>query len=309
MEIDRASVPANSEADAIISAHQPVVTAAAASDEAWRSLGLIDIAVAASLRDNALIPLISSGRMLGYLQVGHHVSTSPAFAPDELRLMNIVASQAAAIIENVLLVQQSRVRALRADALRRIASLAGSSASLNEILKYSVQELARLFNADMGAILLMDDSRGELRLRREASYGLLDEISDSFVQISVEDPDYRFTVSGSQRPLLSSHLGTDRQIPTAYQPLATMLRVESAIIVPLIVRERCLGELMLGSTRIDNFNPDDLQIVSTAAGQLATAVESEGLLSQTDDSLRRRVDQLTAVTRVSRELGASLDIP
>ena len=81
--------------------------------------------------------------------------------------MHIVANQAAAIIENVLLVQQARGRAQRSDALRRIASLSGSSATLEEILKYSVQELANLFQADVGAIFLMDESRGELRLRRE----------------------------------------------------------------------------------------------------------------------------------------------
>lgn len=309
VEIYRASVPANSAADEVISAQQPVITSTAATDETWRALGLIDIAVAASLRDNALIPLISSGRMLGYLQVGHHGPASTSFSSDELRLMNIVAAQAAAIIENVLLVQQSRVRAQRADALRRIASLSGSSATLDEILKYSIQELARLFNAETGAIFLMDEARGELRLRRESGYGLSENINNSFIQIYVDDPDYRYTVSGSQKSFLSGRLGTDRQIPPAYRPLTTTLRMESAIVVPLIARERSIGELMLGSTKVDYFNADDLQVVSTAAGQLATAVESEGLLAQTDDSLRRRVDQLSAVARVSRELGASLDIP
>jgi GAF domain-containing protein len=117
-------------------------------------LGLADMATAASLRDNALVPLLSSGRMLGYFQVGHHTRGTSAFTTEEIRLMNIVANQAAAIIENVLLVQQARGRAQRADALRRIASLAGSSATLDEILKYSVQELANLFQADAGAIFL-----------------------------------------------------------------------------------------------------------------------------------------------------------
>lgn len=308
VEIYHTSIPADSPAEQVLADQMTLVTLSAAGDENWRALGLADIAVAASLRDNALVPLLSSGRMLGYLQVGHHTRGASSFTVEEIRLMHIVANQAAAIIENVLLVQQARARAQRADALRRIASLSGSSATLEEILKYSVQELASLFQADAGAIFLMDESRGELRLRRESTYGVSDEISSSFIQIYMDDPNYRFTVSGSQRAFLSGRLSTDRRVLPAYRPLATALLMESAMVVPLVVRERSIGELMLGSYKADYFNSYDLQIVSTAAGQLATAVESSALLTQTDDSLRRKVEQLSAITRVSRELGASLDL-
>jgi len=308
VQIYRATILADSPAEKIIASQRAIFTLNTVGDESWHALGLADMATAASLRDNALIPLLSSGRMLGYFQVGHHTRGASAFSAEEIRLMNIVANQAAAIIENVLLVQQARGRAQRADALRRIASLAGSSGTLTEILKYSVQELANLFQADAGAIFLLDETRGALRLSRESSFGVSEEINSSFIQIFVDDPNYRHTVSGSQKAFLSGRMSTDRRILPAYRPLATALKMESAIVVPLVVREHSVGELMLGSKKVDYFNAYDLQIVSTAAGQLATAVESAGLLTQTDDSLRRRVNQLSALTHISRELGASLDV-
>ncbi|HQV62478.1 MAG TPA: GAF domain-containing protein [Anaerolineales bacterium] len=307
VEIYRASIPIGSSAEKLLASPKPIVTLSAAGDENWRTLGLSDIATAASLRDTALMPLLSSGRMLGYLQVGHHTHGAAPFSLEEVRLMNIVANQAAAIIENVLLVQQSRSRAQRSDTLHRIASLSGSSATLEEILKFSVQELAHLFQADTGAIFLLDESRGELRLRRESTFGVSEDISSTFFQIFVDDPNYSLTVSGSQKTFLSGRLSTDRRVLPAYRPLAVALRMESAVVVPLIVRERSIGEMMLGSYKADYFNPYDLQTISTAAGHLATAVESAKLLAQTDESLRRRVEQLSAITRVNRELGASLD--
>ncbi|MCE9645618.1 MAG: GAF domain-containing protein [Chloroflexi bacterium] len=308
VDIYRAGIAADGSAERVLSSQQAVFTLNAASDEKWQALGLSDIAIAASLRDNALIPLISSGHVQGYLQIGHHTQGASAFTAEEVRLANIVANQAAAIIENVRLVQQARIRTQRSEALRRIASLSGSSATLEEILKYSVQELAGLLQADTGAIFLMDESRGELRLRRESTFGISEDVSKSFLQIFVDDPNYPYTVSGSQKPFLSGRLSTDRRVLPVYRPLTTALLVESAIVVPLVVRERSIGELMLGSFKADHFNTYDLQIVSTAAAQLATAVESAGLLAQTDVSLRRRVDQLSAITRVGRELGATLDI-
>ena len=308
VQIYRAAIPANSPAERIITSQRAIITQNSVGDESWYTLGLADMATAASLRDNALVPLLSSGRMLGYFQVGHHTNGTSIFTAGEIRLMNIVANQAAAIIENVMLVQQSRARALRADALRRIASLSASSATLDEILKYSVQELANLFQAETAAVFLLDEMRGVLRLHPESIIGVSSEINNSFIQFFVDDPNYPNSVSGSQKAFLSGRLSTDRRILPAYRPLATTLKMESALVVPLVVRERSVGELMLGSRKVDHFNSYDLQILTTAAGQLATAVESTDLLAQTDDSLRRRVDQLSAIAQISKELGASLDV-
>lgn len=307
VELYRANIPADSPAEALLAAQKPIITSNAMGDDSWRSLGLADVATAASLRDVALIPLLSSGRMLGFLQVGHHARGVSAFGVEEVRLMSIVANQAASVLENVLLVQQARARTQRADALRRIASLAASSATLDEILKYSVQDLARLFTADTGAVFLLDEERGMLRLNTSSMYGVPQEIGDSFIEIFLNDPQYRHTVSGSKRPFVTGNMSTDRRILPAYRPLATALSMESAIVVPLVVRDRSVGELMLGSKKPEHFTGSDLQAVSTAAGQLAAAVESAELISQTDEALRQRVEQLTSITRVNKELVSSFD--
>ena len=129
----------------------------AAGDEAWRLLGVTDIAVAASLRDSALMPLISAGKMVGYLLLSHHVRGTAEFSSTELRLMHIVSDQAAAIIENAVLVRQGRERAERSEALQRISSHSTSATTIDEILGYSVKQLADLFHADAASVHLLDD--------------------------------------------------------------------------------------------------------------------------------------------------------
>lgn len=89
-----------------------------------------------------------------------------------MRLLDIVANQIAPIIDNFLLVQQGRQRSLRSEALRRIASLASSTATAEEILHYSVQELAHLLQADLGVIFLLDKLSGILRLHLNSLFGL-----------------------------------------------------------------------------------------------------------------------------------------
>ncbi|MCZ2126816.1 MAG: GAF domain-containing protein [Anaerolineales bacterium] len=308
IEIYRSVLAEDSPAEALFHSQAPIVTTDAIRDENWRTLGLSDIATAASFRDTALIPLLSSGRMLGYLQAGHHVQGSTPFSAEELRLLSIVANQAASILENNLLVRQSRARAQRAEALRRIASLAASAATLDEILKYSVRELSQLFEADGGAVFLLDEVQGSLNLNMQSAYGVSEELGKNFIQIHINDPAYRQTVSGSQRPFFTKRLSAETRILPAYRPLATTLAMESAIVVPLSVRGRSLGELMLGSHKPEQFTLSDLQAALTAAGQLAAAIETAGLLSQTDDSLRLKADQLSEITRIGHELLSSFDV-
>jgi len=131
--------------------------------------------------------------------------------------------------------------------LRRIASLAGSSATLEEILKYSLQELANLFSGRYWRDLLNGRSSWRVALHRESTYGISSDISNTFIQILWMTSIIVTTVSGSQKPFLSGRLSTDRQVFAYLSPLATVLLIESAIVVPLVVREHSIGELILGS--------------------------------------------------------------
>ncbi len=53
--------------------------------------------------------------------------------------------------------------------MRRITSLSASSATLDEILKFSLLELARLLNADFALLFLLDPDQGELQLHKECN--------------------------------------------------------------------------------------------------------------------------------------------
>ncbi len=308
IEIYHTSIEADSPAEQLLMSQEMLLTEDAAEDPQWYALGLQDIARAASLHDTALIPLQSGGKVLGYLQLSNHRQGPSPFTEEELRLAQIVANQAAAIIDNATLVQETRQRARRSEALRRIASLAASTATLDEVLEFALPELARLLGADAGAVFLLDERQGVLRAHTRSLWGVSPEDAEPIARLYVDDPQYLHTVTGSQRPFLSGHLSADERVLPMYRPLIENLGMESAVVVPLVARERSLGEVMLASRERDFFNEDDLKVVITAAGQLAAAIDEATLSAQTDENLRRRVEQLTALARVNRELSTTLDL-
>ena len=308
VDIYRASVSSGSSAEKVLQDRNVISTRDAANDQTWKELGLGTLAQAASLRESVLAPMISGDRLVGYFQVSNHKQMSGEFTEPEIRLIETVARQAAGIIENAVDMEKTRQRALRSDALRRIASLAASTATVDEILRFSLQELARLFQGDLAAIFLRDEQVGELRLHEGSVFGASDEDVAVLNRLHMDASQSRYTVSVSQKPFLSGRLSSDRRILPGYRPLVTTLQAESAVVVPLIIRDQSLGELMLASRKAEFFNSYDLQIIATAAGQLASAIDDASRSSLTDEKLRKRLDQLTSISRVTRELNSMTDL-
>jgi len=279
----------------------------ACTDSKWIQLGMDHLAQAASLHETVLVPLVSGGRMLGFLQASNHSDGVRTFTKDELRLLTIAANQAAPVIENSALVVQSRKRAQRAEALQRITSLASSAHTLDETLTTAIDDLARVMQADTAAALLLDSSQTRLQLHSESIYGDACAV-ERIRALKVQDSQFPFTVTGSQQPLVYHLSEEENPLIGYYNALATAWELQSIIAVPMLSRSGAIGELFFGSKRGGFFDPGDLQLLVTAAGQLAGVIEQNRLLKQTDESLRRRVDELTALTRISRELSGSLDL-
>ena len=308
VELYRIEIPVNSITEKILLEQDVLITEDAIQDEQWARLGLDHFAQAASMHETVLVPLAVGGHMLGYLQASNHHGGQSPFSQAELHLLMIVANQTASMIENASLVQQSRLRAQRAESLRRITSLISSSASLEEILRYSIQEMAHLHSAEVGAVFLIDPQGIEINLHRASVFGSLPDLPEKLVHLRLDDPQYPFTVTGSQHSLFLAQITQpERPIIPFYQAIFTHWGVSSAIALPLVVRDEGVGEVWFAS-RTETFEQGDLLVSATAVGQLAGAVEQSRLRGQTDESLRRRVDQMTAITRISRELSTSLDL-
>jgi PAS domain S-box-containing protein len=247
------------------------------------------------------------GGKLGYLQVANK-KDGTLLDRDDIRLLTIICGQAATIIENATLLHQSQERAQRAEALRRIAILTGSVANLDEVLTFSVHELAKLLKADIGMIMLLNENRAELNLHSPSIYGMSESSASRLWRISMSDPDYRSTVTGSRKEIFTVNMDDDAEILPIYRSIVNRLRLKSFIDVPIVIREGGVGEILLGSHKKNHFDQNDLTMLVTAAGQLAATLEKSILYTQTDETLRRRVEQLLALTRVARELNTHLDL-
>ncbi|KPK50589.1 MAG: hypothetical protein AMS22_11960, partial [Thiotrichales bacterium SG8_50] len=271
-------------------------------------LGLSPLAQAAGIRETVLLPLTSGRRSLGYLQVANKLDRT-SFTDDDLRLLRIIAGHASPILENAHLIQESRRRAQRAEALRRVASLAGSGATIDEILKFSTLELNRFLQANLTAVILLDENVGRLTLHEESLIGMEQENIESLNAFLAGEAAVRETVTASGLPLIFDDLEEDSNLSSTYGGVfKCMPETRAAVVVPLIIRDRGIGELIITSNEANFFDISDSLSATTAASQLASALERSALLSQTDESLQRRVDQLTMLSHIVADLNTAGDL-
>ena len=204
----RGHVASGSKAEAIIQNREPIVVEAnAPEDERIKALGFSNFYLAASIDATVLYPLHSGRQFLGYLQIAN-TPERPPFTEEERKVVALAASQIAPLLENAVLFQQARERARRAEALRRVASLAASSASIDELLKFSILELAHLLNVKKAAVRLLDEDSNRLVPHLPSLVGIPKKLAKKLGESSAQHTDFASTATHSGKALISKNAQT-----------------------------------------------------------------------------------------------------
>ena len=305
-EVFRIPLKAGGRAEQIWREAEYRLSANVPSDPIIDELGLRQFAQTTGMRTLLLVPIASGGQRQGLLEVANKLDGSP-FSAEDVRLLTIFAGQAAAILDNARLVREAEARAEEADGLRAIAAATAGSADVDVALRESMQQAARLLGFDFGMVALLNEARGELVPQPASIYGGPPEEATA-VRLRTDDPLFQASITITRRPFITGRALSDRRIVGFYRELVEHFQVNSAMDVPLVAGGRGLGEIIVVARRAQAFSRRQLQLLGTIASQLAAAIERARLVAATDQSLQRRVDQLTALTRVGREINQTLQL-
>ena len=271
-----------------------------------RELGLVPLAKALDIRSMGILPLGPPGDSTGWCWVAN--KRGGPIDEEDIRRWNPLAAQAGRLIRNLIMLEAYRRQADRADFIRRLSTPAASPPPLDEFLRRALDELVRILAGEQAALFLLDESHDEIQLHAESACGLSEEDQRRFATFSTADPLSRYAVTFTAKPVAIRRAGDSTDLPPYYRPWVDYFQDFHWIVTPLLVRGRGIGELLVGRKQ-GAFATDEQQFLSAVSGQLAGTIEREQLFSTTDASLRRRVDQLTSLTRISRELNTTIDLP
>lgn len=211
----------------------------------------------------------------------------------------------AALINTLGVIDQTlAARVEQLAAFQAVNSAANSSLDLAIVLELTVKAVRGVTRSDLCSIYLFDDQRNDLVL--QASTGLSPRVIGHARMLLGEGITGWAAQSG--KPVAVPDAWADPRFK--YIPESGEESYRSMLSVPIILFtvHKLVGVLNVQTTQVREWTSDEIAFVETVGGQVALAIENARLYHQTDDQLRRKVEQLTTLQRVSALVASSLDV-
>jgi signal transduction histidine kinase len=167
-----------------------------------------------------------------------------------------------------------------------------------------LDKAVNLLNCEAGTLFLVDEPTGDLVFRVTVSpiaTNLIGQHLPPGVGIAGRAVQLRAPIIENGAQHSNSHFdGVDKQ---------TGFTSRSLLAVPMQIKDRVLGVIEVINRRDGlPFVGDDQNLLTAFAGQAAVAMENARLLALTDQELAARVEELSIMGRIVRELNASLEV-
>lgn len=243
-----------------------------------------------------ILPLMARGQVVGTL--GLAAVERREFSGEEIDLAANAAAAAAQSLENARLYQSEQRRRLEAELLREAAQAMNTSLEIDEILRLILAQLKHALAYTAASVLILrEDTIPELVV----GSGYTDEpLTSREAQGLLRSSPILRQMALDLQPVVSADV---RELEGwVFVPGAEHVRAWLG--VPLVVRGRMIGALMVDSEQPDFFGEADVQIIQALAQLAAQAIENARLFSQANRRLRR----LGALHTIDRTISASFDI-
>jgi GAF domain-containing protein/ActR/RegA family two-component response regulator len=249
------------------------------------------------LRAVLMIPLISKDVMIGALTVAD--ATGRVFTPEDIRIAQSFAHQAAVALENARLFDAQQHRADRLRTLGYLNQLISSSLDAQEVLGRIAQAAADLMAVPVVEFWIADEPAQVMELR-----------ATSNPEIGRDKRLTRLGFGQGGVGWVAQHR-CSLDIPDIFADsrihASEWFRTHgltSAMWVPIVFQEQFLGVLSLIGRRPLQLSPDDQELLDSLVAQAAVAIRNAKLFAESE-ARRRAAESLADVGRL---LAETLDV-
>ena len=192
----------------------------------------------------------------------------------------------------------------RLAALHKVNRAITAHLELNDMLETTVRIVTETMASDGAAVFLYDDATSSLALR--SAVGLHPASVGAFTI----RPGVGVTgrAASELRPVVAVAGGDLSGLPGGPQLGDEMYASQLAVPLQLHAKNTLVGVLTIFNVHRRRFEPEEITFLQSVASELAISVENGRLYGQTDVRLRRKVEELGTLQRVSRTVASSLDL-
>jgi phosphoserine phosphatase RsbU/P len=235
------------------------------------------------------VPMRRKGRVIGALNLLNEAEN--AFTPQDEALLRQFAAHVAVAIENARLFESERQYVNTLETLAEIGREMASILALDELLGRIAALTKRLIDYRTLGILLLNEESQQLEMKLAVSYGKGNEAKHMALGEGLVG-----WAALHKEPVLVSDVSLDPR----YVKLVEDVRSE--LVVPLLVKERCIGVIDLESPELDAFTKEHKELLTLLASQAAVAIDNARLYEEVRRNEERIEKELRFAQRVQLAL-------
>ena len=248
------------------------------------------------------VPLSAGDQVIGVMNISSF-EPDMVYSQEQIQFFSAIAGQAAAILDKARLYQQMEERAQQLAALNEVGSVITSTLDLQAVLDLILSKAVELLQAEAGSLVLVDQDTSDLIFEVTAGPGSANLAGTRLPP----GTGVVGAVVDEGEPVIIRDAQSDQRW---YQGLdaSSSFSTHSIIAVPMISRGHTIGVIELLNRRDGvPFDEDDERLLTAFAANAAVSIENARLFTQTDRALAARVEELSMMQRIDRELNATLD--
>jgi len=235
------------------------------------------------------VPVRRKGKVIGALNLLNEAEG--AFTSQDEALLRQFAAHVAVAIENARLFEYERHYIDTLETLAEIGREMSSILDLDTLLTRIASLTKRLIDYRTFGILLLDEATSELEMKLAVRYGKGAEskhirLGEGLVGWSAQHKEAVLVADVSQDP----------------RYLNLVPDVRSELVIPMLIKDRCIGVFDLESPELDAFSKEHKELLTLLASQAAVAIDNARLY----DEVRRNEERIEKELRFAQRVQVAL---
>ena len=248
------------------------------------------------VRSEIAVPVSAQGKVIGVLNVESEMEG--AFGDHELRLLKILAGQAAIALANARLFEEAQHRIAELTALQRISTALGSAADEQHAAQVIVETVEELLGTHHVSLLTKIPGTDCFHLRAIWGKATAADLP-GFGDISSSDEIGIIAwVARTGQPLLVNDVRKEPRYRGAFPGIL------SEVVVPILSPGAVIGVINVESERLNAFSDHTLRLLAIVANQAQASLENARLFSHS----RQKIADLTALHEIGLEITSTLAV-
>jgi signal transduction histidine kinase len=257
----------------------------------------------AGIRSWMGVLLNTGAESIGVLSAGSR-EMGVTYTQSQLDLLQAIADQTAGAIVKAGLLRETEQRAVQLSKLNEVTRQLASTLDMDALRQVIADGAAGILDCEAAIFYVPDQTTGALVVS-SISGSLASDLLGRAAPVGVG---HVFRAAASRSPEIENELDLSAathlltQVGSGWVP-------RSSIAVPLQFQDTLVGVLEVLNRRDGGpFVAEDESLLRAFAGQAVVALENVRLYTLTDQELTARVDELSVMQRIDRELNASLEM-